>query len=109
MHQEEQEEEEDLETQGRLTRVTVETQVSGNTPQNQHDLPQSLLHSNLKQLSDLSKHELIMNSGRAKRSSWRSWTRRDGVEEEVEVKSEDQTADVSQPDQKVRKANPVVL
>ena len=34
---------------------------------------------------------------------------KDQVEEETEVKSEDQTADVSQPDQKVRQVNSVVL
>ena len=31
---------------------------------------------------------------------------KDQVEEEIEVKNENQTADVSQPDQKVRQVNP---
>ena len=128
MHQEEQEEEEeDMETQGRLTRVTVESQVSGTTTQNQPDLPQSLfiqIWNNCQiypstswlwiqavpsdQVEETGQEEIEVKD-QVEETGQDETEVKDQVEEETEVKSEDQTADVSQPDQKVRQVNPVVL
>ena len=52
-------EDEDMETEGSPTGVTVESQVSGNIPENQ--LP-PFLRPNLRRLSE--KQKLIANSGR---------------------------------------------
>ena len=113
MHKEEQEEEEDMETQGRLTRVTVESQVSGTTTQNQPDLPQSLFIQiwNNCQIYPSTSWLWIqaVPNDQVEETGQEEIEVKDQVEEETEVKSEDQTADVSQPDQKVRQVNPVVL
>lgn len=80
--EEQEEEEEDMETPGRLTRVTVETQV----------VPTDHVEEAGREETEVK--DQVEETGQEETEV------KDQVEEETEVKSEDQTADVSQPDQK---------
>ena len=85
-----------METQGRLTRVTVETQVSGNIPFWILTWDDCQIYPSTSSLwIQVVPTDQVGEAGREETEV------KDQVEEETEVKSEDQTANVSQPDQKV--------
>ena len=90
-----------METQGRLTRVTVETQVSGNIPFWILTWDDCQIYPSTSSLwIQVVPTDQVGEAGREETEV------KDQVEEETEVKSEDQTANVSQPDQKVMQVNP---